>query len=342
MPAMGSHGGANAEGQKQVLAEYGITVDKVGAPIISSMEVVNIGDTESGIPVLIDRNAFEADHIIVFNRVKAHTEFHGTIESGLMKMMVIGLGKYQGACSAHKYAVKYGYEKTLLEIGSYILKKAPITMGIATIENGYNNIAQISAVDSSNLIEREKELLKYARSISPKLPFNELDVLVIDEAGKHISGTGMDTKVIGRIMNIYEPEVDCPKITRIILRDLSDKTHGNAIGVGLADFVTKKVAEKIDYRTTYINSITAVTPEKGRMPIVCENDKEALDFAIETSGPVSANNVRLAWIKNTSSLSEMYISEGLLAEIENDKRVEIMREAGEIRFDKGNNFLLGL
>jgi hypothetical protein len=254
--------------------------------------------------------------------------------------MVIGLGKYQGASIAHQYAVKYGYEQTLLEVGNFILRNAPVTIGVATIENGYNEIAQISIVDPGNFIENEKELLKTARNISQKLPFTELDILIVDEAGKHISGTGMDTKVIGRIMNIYEPELDSPKITRIILRDLSDKTHGNAIGVGLADFVTKKVAEKIDYRNTYVNSIAAVTPEKGRLPIVCENDKEALNFALATSGPVSAKSVRLVWINNTSKLDKMLISEGLLDEARKTKAIEVMSKADEIRFDQDNNFLV--
>jgi hypothetical protein len=333
VPAMGSHGGATAEGQKDILEDYGITQTAAGAPIRSSMEVTNIGTTNSGIPVFLDRTALESDHIIVVNRIKPHTEFQGKIESGLMKMMVIGLGKHEGTIIAHDFAVKYGYERTVEEIWQYILKHAPISLGIGIIENGYGQTAQITAVAPEKLYETEKKLLEIARMETPKLPFNELDILIVDECGKEISGTGMDTKVIGRIMNIYELEVENPKITRIVLRDLTDKTHGNAIGVGLADFVTRKVADKIDYRATYINSVTAVTPEKGRLPIVCENDKEALDFAIATAGPSDINTLRIGWIKNTSTLSEMFISEALISETKKLSHVEVIGESFELCFN---------
>jgi len=340
VPAMGSHGGATAEGQTQILEDYGLLETNVGAPIISSMEVNHLGETESGIPVMLDRNACRADHIIVMNRVKPHTEFHGKIESGLMKMIVIGLGKHEGAIMAHRYAVKYGYERTLTEMGLHALKNAPISLGLAIIENGYGQTAHITGVEPEVFLETEKKLLDVARNKTPKLPFDELDILIIDECGKEISGTGMDTKVLGRIMNIYEKALSHPRITRVILRDLTEKTHGNAIGVGLADFVTRKVADKIDNRSTYINSITAVTPEKARLPIVCENDREAVDFAIATAGPVDSDTVRIAWIKNTSKLGEMWISQGLMGEAKKNKAISFLGEGYPMQFDGDGNLAL--
>jgi hypothetical protein len=318
VPAMGSHGGAEAEGQRRVLEEYGLTEEKIGVPIVSSMDTDLIGETEEGIPIYIDQHAARADHIVLVNRIKPHTEFHGCIESGLIKMAVIGMGKHRGALIAHKYAVKYGYEKTLVEIGRCILKNAPVAFGVGIVENGFGQTALIEAIKNEDIFEREPDLLEISRRKTPKLPFDNLDVLIVNECGKEISGTGMDTKVIGRIMNIYEKELTTPKITRIVLRDLTEITHGNAIGVGLADFVTKKVAEKVDSRVTGVNSVTAVTPEKGRMPIVCENDREALDQALATAGPVDSETVRLVWIKNTSKLHKMFISSALLTEIQDN------------------------
>ena len=194
-------------------------------------------------------------------------------------------------------------------------------------------------VKPETFLETEKKLLDVARNKTPKLPFDELDILIVDECGKEISGTGMDTKVLGRIMNIYEEELSHPKITRVILRDLSEKTHGNALGVGLADFVTRKVADKIDYRSTYINSVTAITPEKARLPIVCENDKEALDFAIATAGPVDSDTVRIAWIKNTSKLGEMWISQGLMHEAKKKNDINILSDGYPMQFDGAENLL---
>ncbi|MBW2308122.1 MAG: DUF2088 domain-containing protein [Deltaproteobacteria bacterium] len=334
VPAMGSHGGATAEGQEEVLKEYGITESSVGAPIVSSMEVVQIGETPSGIPVSIDKNANGADHIIAVNRIKPHTEFEGQIESGLMKIMVIGLGKHTGALIAHKYAVSLGYERTITEIGQCILRNSPICLGVGIIENGYGQTARIVAVAPENLYETEKKLLVEARKKVAKIPFDRMDVLIVDELGKEISGSGMDTKVIGRIMNIYELEVNHPKITRIVLRDLSKKTRGNAVGVGLADFVTKRVADKIDPVPTYINSITGGSPEKGRLPMVYANDREALDAALATTGPVDSENVRIVWIRNTSKLGEMMISQGLLEETQGKETLEIIDEGKEMEFDR--------
>ncbi|WP_319521446.1 lactate racemase domain-containing protein [uncultured Desulfosarcina sp.] len=337
VPSMGSHGGATAEGQKEILENYGILEQNVNAPIVSSMETAHLGETKSGIPVCIDKNASEADHIIVINRIKPHTEFKGSIESGLMKMMVIGLGKHKGALNAHNYAVKFGYEKTLTEIGKHIIDNANITFGVGIVENGYGATHTLRVIKGSDIYQEEKQILNIAQKTCPKLPFKSFDILVVDECGKEISGTGMDTKVIGRIMNIYEEELQEPKITRIILRSLTEKTHGNAVGVGLADFVTKNVYENINFEMTYINCLTAVAPEKARLPIVCPNDAEALKAAIGTCGPVDEENIKIVWIKNTSKLGEMYISDGLVDTAKENTHIQFVGEPETITFDDDGN-----
>ena len=315
IPAMGSHGGATGDGQQAMLVSLGVTEETVGAPIVSSMETVDLGSTEEGIPVVLSRDAMACDHIVVINRVKQHTEFNGRIESGLTKMMVVGLGKHNGAIEAHSYAVRFGYERTLLSVGRHILANAPIAFGVGIVENGYGQAAAIHAVTPKRFIEAEEELLSLARKTCPHLPFDRLDVLIIDESGKEISGTGMDTKVIGRIMNIYEAELEHPLITRIVLRDLTEISAGNGLGVGLADFVTQRVVDKLNRLYTDVNCVTAVTPEKGRLPIVGRTDRDAIDYAIATAGPVAPDDMRLCWIRNTATLDRMYVSEALIGEV---------------------------
>lgn len=337
VPSMGSHGGATAQGQIEILENYGISEEKVNAPVVSSMETVHLGETRSGLPVYIDQKADKADHIIVVNRIKPHTEFEGSIESGLMKMMVIGLGKHKGALNAHNFAVKYGYEKTLTEIGQYILDKAKITYGVGIVENGYGGTHTLSVIKGSDIYQREKQILNIARKTCPKLPFKAFDILIVNECGKEISGTGMDTKVIGRIMNIYEDELLEPKITRIILRGLTEKTHGNAVGIGLADFVTRNVYDDINFDTTYINCLTAVAPEKAKLPIVCPNDDEALKSAVSTCGPVDEESIKIVWIKNTSKLGEMYISDGLVRTAKENTNIQFVGKSATINFDSDGN-----
>ena len=337
VPSMGSHGGATAQGQKEILENYGISEEKINVPVVSSMETVHLGKTKSGISVCIDKNANEADHIIVINRIKPHTEFEGSIESGLVKMMVIGLGKHKGALNAHNYAVKYGYEKTLAEIGTYIIDNAKITYGVAIVENGYSGTHTLRVINGSDIYEKEKQILDIARKTCPQLPFKAFDILIVDECGKEISGTGMDTKVIGRIMNIYEDELQEPKITRIILRGLTKNTHGNAVGIGLADFVTRNVYDNINFEMTYINCLTAVAPEKARLPIVCQNDYEALKAAIATCGPVNEENIKIVWIKYTSQLGEMYISDGLVNTTKENTSIQFVGKPETISFDSDGN-----
>ncbi|MBE0584725.1 MAG: DUF2088 domain-containing protein [Desulfofustis sp.] len=340
IPAMGSHGGATAEGQAEMLEGLGVSEQKVGAPVVSSMDVVELGTTPEGIPVVLSKDAMACDHLVVVNRVKPHTEFHGRIESGLTKMMVIGLGKHLGAVLAHRWAVRYGYERTLVSSGKLILEKAPITLGVGIVENGFGQAARIEVVTPEHFIEKDEHLLSVARKTCPHLPFDRLDILIVDEGGKEISGTAMDTKVIGRIMNIYEPPLEHPHITRIVLRDLTEQSHGNGLGIGLADFVTQRVVDKLNRDITDVNCVTAVAPEKGRLPIVGRTDRMAIDYAFASAGPISGADVRLCWIRNTMRLDRMFVSEALLPEVEVHQNLEVSSALKQMRFSDAGDLLI--
>lgn len=337
IPAMGSHGGGTAEGQREMLKSLKITEESVGAPILSSMEVVEIGKSSFGFPVLVDKYAAEADGIIVVNRIKPHTEFEGPIESGLFKMMAIGMGKHAGCKEVHKQTVNYGYREVIPEIGSIILKKMPVLFGIGIVENIYDETAYIRAVLPADFLAEEKRLLSLAKRLMARLPFEKMDVLIVDEMGKNVSGTGMDTNVIGRIMFIGEREPETPKITRIAVLDLTEETHGNAIGIGLADFTTKKLLNKINYEATAINAIAANTPEKGRIPIALPTDKDAVETAINTIGAVDPESVRLVHIKNTLEMGKLDISEALWKEAKERKDLVLVKELGPLSFDQAGN-----
>ena len=336
IPAMGSHGGATPEGQLALLKELGITPETVGAPIHATMEVDEIGKLENGVPVYVDRNALKADGIIVVNRVKPHTDFKGEIESGLMKMMVIGLGKQKGAEMIHSYRSE-GYHKLLPEAARLILKKLPIVLGLAVVENAYHEIAIVKAIEPENIEEEEKKLLKKAKSLIARIPFKDIDVLIIDEIGKEISGTGMDTNVVGRFWLPGEYEPLAPKIKRIVVLDLTEGTHGNAIGIGLADITTKRLVEKIDYRVTFVNALTAGHVEGAKTPVFLPNDREAITIALRTCGPIDPRKAKVVRIRNTLNLERMWVSESMLEIINSDpelkKRIEIIGEPREMQFD---------
>ncbi len=337
VPSMGSHGGGTPEGQLEVLRGLGVTETSIGCPIISQMDVVKLADTVEGFPVFIDKAAAGADGIVVVNRIKPHTEYSGNVESGLFKMMVIGLGKLKGALTAHQYTVKYGYEFAILSIGREILKSAPILFGLAVVENNYDEIDKVVVLWPDLFEENEKTLLKKAKTFLATLPFKKLDILIVDEMGKEISGTGIDTNVIGRIMFTGSPEPKHPRITRIVVLDLTEESHGNALGVGLADFVTRRLVNKIDHRTTYINCFTAMTPEKARIPAMAETDQEAIDWAFQTIGAIEPQQARVVKIRNTLHLNEIFISQSLVSEIKAETGWEIEKKGHEMRFDsKGN------
>ena len=337
IPAMGSHGGGTAEGQMEILRSLKITEESVGAPILSSMEVVEIGKSSFGFPILVDKYAAEADGIIVVNRIKPHTEFEGPIESGLMKMMAIGMGKHRGCLEVHRQTVHYGYREVIPEIGRTILEKMPILFGIGIVENIYDETAYIRAILPSDFLLEEKRLLAEAKRLMARLPFEKIDALIIDEMGKNISGTGMDTNVIGRIMFVGEREPETPKITRIVVLDLTEESHGNAIGIGLADYTTKRLIKKIDHEAMAINAIAAMTPEKGRIPIALPTDKDAIEATLSTIGAVEPEKARLVHIKNTLEMGKLDISEALLEELKGRTDLSLIKGLGPLSFDKMGN-----
>lgn len=341
VPCMGSHGGATAEGQVKVLHHLGITEEFVGAPIVSSMEVKEIGRTKFGTPVLIDRNICEqADKIIVVNRIKPHTDFDFEIESGLNKMMIIGMGKHKGALMAHRLTIKYGFATMFSEIQPIILKALPFFFGVGIIENQYDQTASIHLLTPENFWEGEKPLLKRAKEIMPRLPFKQIDILVVDEIGKNISGAGLDPNVTGRLYFIGSPPLKEPKITRIFVRDLTPETEGNAIGIGFAEYTTKRLVKKIDPVATAINCITGMGPECGRIPLAFDQDREALQAAFDNSGVLDIKDLRLVWIKNTLELEYLWASESMLAEVQANPNLEVVSELQEIPFDAQGNMVM--
>ncbi|MHB1415839.1 MAG: nickel pincer cofactor-dependent isomerase, group 22 [Chloroflexota bacterium] len=339
VPTMGSHGGATPEGQKNVLKNIGITEASTGAPIVSSLEVVRLGTTPEGTPVYMDKNAAEADGVIVVARVKPHTDFEGPLESGLMKMMTIGLGKHRGALAAHRAAMTFGFQTAIPSVARVTLKEGPIIGGLALVENAYDQTAKIEAVRREEFEEREMELLALSKRLIARLPYDKMDILLVDESGKDITGAGMDPNVVGRIMNRASEEPALPQITRIILRDLTEATHGNATGMGKADYTTRRLFNKIDYTSTYINCVTGGAPEAGRIPMICDHDKQALIYAMTTIGDLTEKTMALVWIRNTLELEDMLISEGMLAETKARPELEIIGGPYEMKFD-GEGYLI--
>src|SRR5680860_152740 len=334
VPAMGSHGGATAEGQVEVLKSLGITEKSIGAPIMSSLEVIEVDTTVNGIPVYADKYAVNADGIVVVNRIKAHTEFCGEIESGLYKMMVIGLGKHKGAAVAHTYALRRGYAKVFKEIGEVFLKKLPIIFGLGIVENCYDQTAEIRGVLTENFYDIEKELLVKAKNLMMRIPFNKIDLLIVDKMGKKISGCGMDTNVVGRIMVYGQEEYTEPDIVRILVLDLDEGSHGNATGIGIADFTTKRLVNRIDWTATTINCITACAPEKGRLPMAFNTDLEAVTAALKTVGLEKISDSRVAHIKNTLEMNEIEISAALMPEASMQPSLHIIRDLETMDFDQ--------
>ncbi len=339
VPAMGSHGGATAEGQRSVLAHYGITEETVGAPVKATMEVVELGKTADGLPVFFDRYAAEADHVVPLNRIKAHTDFNGSIESGLMKMMVIGLGKQQGANLYHRAFFQYSFEHVIMAVGGFILDTGKIAFGLGLIENAHENTAKAVAMPAAQLLQNERELLVEAKSLMGRLPFDELDLLIVDWTGKNISGTGMDTNVIGRMMQNFEPEPAKPAILRIFVRDLTEESDGNATGIGLADFTTTRLVDKIDRHSTYMNGITALGPQKSKIPFYYDTDREAIEVALDTIGLTEPEDARVIRIESTLRLTELDISDVLLEDAQLHSRLEVIGETQPFAFDAAGNLL---
>ena len=338
IPAMGSHGAATAAGQKRLLQHLGIDEEDVAAPIRSSLEIVQIGETENHIPVYLDKLASEADHIVLINRIKKHTEFEHEFESGLLKMMAIGLGKQEGAATYHEAMLTYGYPAVILAVARKVMQDANLLFGVGTVENGYGQTARIGVGLKENIEEMEKELLTSAKAYAPSLPFDEADIILIDEMGKEISGTGFDTKVVGRIgLPLVTPEPERPRIKRIVVSDLTEGSAGNAVGVGIADIITRRLLDKIDMDALNMNTITGVCPEMGKIPLTVKNDYEAIEIAIKCVGLIPREKLKIMRIKNTALLSEVEISEAYEDEISKREDLEVLSPKREMEFDAAGN-----
>ncbi len=324
VPAMGSHGGATAEGQIKVLARYGITPESMGVPILSSMETVEIGRMPWGFPVHVDKHAYEADHIVLVNRIKPHTNFRAHVESGLMKMLVIGLGKHQGAILAHRASVDVGLPRAIPEVARFSLSKLPILFGVGTLENVRHQTAKVEATLPEALEVTEARLLQEAWALFARIPFECLHLLIVDEMGKEISGTGMDPNVLGRIYFAPNEEPKSPRYIRILVRDLTEKTAGNAVGMGLADFATRRLANKVNFQYTYTNALTGLSPMRSKLPIIFETDQDAIEGALKTIGLTEPPDAKVARIKNTLDLEYLYASDALLAEIRERNDLEVL------------------
>ena len=339
-PAMGSHGGATAEGQREKLATLGVTEERLGCEIRSSMEVIEIGRTpERDVPVYVDADAAQADGILPVNRIKPHTDFSGDVESGLSKMLVIGMGKQRGAKMAHDWAVDWSLRNMLPEITDRLLASLPVVGGVAIVEDQHDDTSIIEGVPPSGFLTREAELLDIARERMPRLPFEDIDVLIVDRLGKDVSGQGMDTNVTGRRhFTINEPEPETPTIKRIYARGLTEKTSGNAMGMGAADIVHKDLLSGLDMPKSLINAITASTVRGVRLPPVVETDRAGVIATLGTCGPLEPSRARLLRISDTMHLAQCEASSALLEAARDRDDLRVLADAEPIRFDDDGAF----
>lgn len=335
VPSMGSHGGATAEGQRHVLTELGITEESMGCPILSNMDVVKLGETDKKVPVYMDKNAYSADGIVVVNRIKPHTDFNSDTESGLLKMIAVGLGNAKGCATMHSYGLRTSIPAT----AKVSMKAVNIMFGLGIVENSKDETYKLKALLPEDFEREEKELLKEAKEIVPKLPTDFLDLLIVKEMGKMISGTGMDTKVIGRIRILGEIEPEKPVIKKLVILNLSEASYGNALGVGLADITTKKLVESIDFEATYANTISTTFLERGKIPITMPTDKEAIQIGLNTVGELDAETVKVGIIENTLDLQRLYLSDAVLKDIDESK-IEVLKRDIKFLFDEDGNLII--
>jgi hypothetical protein len=314
VPAMGSHGGGTAEGQRAVIEGYGVTEEAVGCEIRSSMEVVELPQGEAEVPVYFDRHAAGADHTLVLNRIKIHTDFHGPYESGLMKMMAIGLGKQAQAMEIHRHGVR-GMRDIMPQVARQVLKHGNVLAGIGLIENACEHTAEVHVIPACQIEKRELELIERSRRLMPRLPVDEIDILIVDEIGKNISGVCMDTNIIGRLYVDGQEEPATPRINKIMARALTEATHGNCLGVGLADVITRRLADEIDWPATYENIFTSTFVRRGFLPIVMETDAQALGFCKRVVRAIPTENLRIMRIRNTLEIRDLLVSEPIAREL---------------------------
>jgi hypothetical protein len=334
VPAMGSHGGGSAQGQRQVIESYGITEGYVGCPIRSIVDTVEVCRSEHGFPVHFDRLAFEADHVLILNRVKPHSGFHGPIESGLMKMLLIGLGNCEGAKIYHRAILDYSFEHIIRDVAEKVINTCPILAGLAIVENAYDQTALIQAVAPKDFETREKELLVQAKKLMPRLPFDTVDVLVIDRMGKDISGVGVDPNVVGRKFNDHKAvDGESPKVRRICLRSLTPASHGNATGMGMAEFCKSEFLRQADPAATRFNCLVSGHVSAAMPPLDFKTDREMLDAAFGTIGLVEPSNAKLIWIADTLHLDQVECSAAYLDEAQRRGDLEILTKPRDLPFD---------
>ncbi|HVR84223.1 MAG TPA: DUF362 domain-containing protein [Planctomycetota bacterium] len=341
VPAMGSHGGATPEGQIQILSEYGVTEAAMGAPIRAAMETVELGTTEDGVPVRFGRAALESDGIVVINRVKPHTDFGGPLGSGIMKMIAIGFGKQAGAATYHAAASRLGMERVIRTVSKVILPKVPILAAIALLEDTYHATSRIVVLRAEEVESREEEIQAEARRLMPKLPFDEIDLLIIDRMGKNISGAGMDPNITGRGVHGYtsrlSEQTSPPVLHRVYVRDLTPESHGNAIGIGMADFTTTRLVKSIDAGATGMNALTSLSINSFKIPIAFENDREAIPRMLETVPLAAGRSHKVVRIQDTLSLGTVEVSESYAAELAQRSDLEPLGPAREMGFDDAGN-----
>ncbi len=313
--AMGSHGGGTAEGQRAMLAEFGVTEKAIGCPIRSEMETSVLGTNSFGLPIHFDRNAFEADGIVLLNRIKPHTSFTGRYESGLLKMLTIGLGKHQGAEQVHKLGLP-GLRKLLPEVGAFLLEKTPVVFGIALLENAEERTARVVGVEPEELLDVEPKLLDEARTLMARLPFDQIDVLIVGELGKNYSGTGLDPNVIGRQRVETMPDLPRPVVTRLAVLDLSVETRGNATGIGLADLTTDRLVAAIDAKPMRVNCMTSNFLTRARVPLSLPTDGDVLAACLDTCWRIDPAEARMVIIPNTLELAHLWVTRPLAEEVE--------------------------
>ena len=312
--AMGSHGGATKEGQRELLAGYGITHQKMGVEVRCDMDTMVLGTNPVGLPIYFDKNAYQADGIVLLNRVKPHTDFHATHESGVLKMLVIGLGKQQGASQIHKLGLT-GMKEVLPAVGRFLVKNTKFALGLAIVENADDLPADIVAVEPETIFDIEPKLLARARELMGRLPFDQIDVLAVGELGKNYSGAGMDPNVIGRLMIETQNDFERPVVTRLVVLDASEETHGNIVGVGFADLTTERLVAKLDPVPYRINILTSCCLERGRIPITLPNDRDVFEAALDTCWRIDPTEARLVVVPNTLEVNTLWVSPAYEAEV---------------------------
>jgi hypothetical protein len=337
--AMGSHGGGTEDGQKEVLDSLGITEANLGAPVVTCAECETLAQKPGGLPIFITKAALGLDGLLVVNRVKLHTSFRGKVESGLIKGLVVGLGGPKGAQQFHGFGPAQ-LPHLLIDIGQVILEELPVLGGLAIVENAYEETALLRGVPKTEMIERESELLLYSKSLMPSLPADEIDFLIIQQMGKNFSGTGMDTNIIGRARIHGVPEPERPSIKRIAVLDLSEESHGNATGVGMADFVTRRLVDKMDRRVTYLNCLTSTFVARAAIPMTFDTDWELVDAALFSLCSIPAYELTLVIIPNTLFLTECFVSEALARRLPSKPGMELADTPEEFPFGSEGNLLL--